>query len=101
MQGADEAAHEPYGWLSIARRKKLLEEINKEAKAEGIDRSTLIQTALEKYFESKWGERAEQKKRQKLDEACRKMDAVANKLAEWDPQATIRKFRDTNLKRSS
>ena len=26
------------------------------------------------------------------------MDALAKKLGDWDPQTTIRKFRDTNLK---
>ena len=40
-------------------------------------------------------------KRKKMQEASRKMDALAKKLGKWDPQATIRKFRDTNLKGDS
>jgi hypothetical protein len=36
-------------------------------------------------------------KRRKMLEASRKMDALAKKLGNWDPQATIRKFRDSNL----
>lgn len=37
-------------------------------------------------------------KKRKMREASRKMDALAEKLGKSDPQATIRKFRDTNLK---
>ena len=43
----------------------------------------------------------EKEKRKKMQEASRKMDALARKLEEWDPQATIRKFRDANLKGDS
>jgi len=37
-------------------------------------------------------------KKQKMREASRKMDALAEKLGKSEPQTTIRKFRDTNLK---
>jgi len=80
---------------------ELLEEINEEAKEERTNRSALIQTALEKYIEAKRRGRAEEEKRRKMQEASRKMDALAKKLGKWDPQATIRKFRDTNLKGDS
>jgi hypothetical protein len=33
-----------------------------------------------------------------MQEASRKMDALAKKLGKWDAQKIIRKFRDTNLK---
>ena len=46
-------------------------------------------------------DREEEEKRKKMQEASRKMDALAKKLGKWDPQATIRKFRDTNLKGDS
>jgi metal-responsive CopG/Arc/MetJ family transcriptional regulator len=80
---------------------ELLEEINEEAKEERTNRSALIQTALEKYIEAKRRGREEEQKRRKMQEASRKMDALAKKLGKWDPQATIRKFRDTNLKGDS
>jgi hypothetical protein len=76
----------------------LLNEINDEAKEEGTNRSALIQTALEKYMEGKRQEREKEEKRKKMEEASRKMDALAKKLGKWDPQAIIRKSRDTNLK---
>jgi len=80
---------------------ELLEEINEEAKEERTNRSALIQTALEKYIEAKRRGREEEEKRRKMQDASRKMDALAKKLGKWDPQATIRKFRDTNLKGDS
>ena len=45
--------------------------------------------------------RSKEKKRKKMQEASCKMDALAKKLGKWDPQATIRKLRDTNLKSDS
>jgi len=89
------------GRVNVFLKDELLDEINEEAKEEGTNRSALIQTALEKYIEGKRHEREEEEKRKKMQEASRKMDALAKKLGKWDPQATIRKFRDTNLKGTS
>ena len=89
------------GRVNVFLKDKLLDEINEEAKEEGTNRSALIQSALEKYIEDKRRQREEAEKRKKMQEASRKMDAVAKKLGKWDPQATIRKFRDTNLKGDS
>jgi metal-responsive CopG/Arc/MetJ family transcriptional regulator len=84
--------------VNVFLKDELLEQINREAEAEETNRSALIQTALEKYIEAKRREREEEEKRKKMQEASRKMDALAKKLGDWDAQATIRKFRDTNLK---
>lgn len=46
-------------------------------------------------------EREEKRERKKMQEASRKMDALAKRLGRWDAQAIIRKFRDTNLKGDS
>jgi metal-responsive CopG/Arc/MetJ family transcriptional regulator len=89
------------GRVNVFLKDELLDEINEEAKEEGTNRSALIQVALEKYIESKRRERENEEKRKKMQEASRKMDALAKKLGEWDPQATIRKFRDSNLKGDS
>ena len=43
----------------------------------------------------------EKEKRKKVRKARRNMDALAKKLGKWDPQTTIRKFRDSNLKGES
>ena len=74
---------------------QLLQELNQQAKEEGINRSALIQAVVEKYVEAKRRVREEQKQR-KMQEACRKMDALAKKLGNWDPQARIQKFRDSS-----
>ncbi len=87
--------------VNVFLKDELLEEINEEAKEEGTNRSALIQTALENYIGAKRHAREEEEKRKKMQEASRKMDALAKKLGKWDPQATIRKFRDTNLKGDS
>jgi metal-responsive CopG/Arc/MetJ family transcriptional regulator len=87
--------------VNVFLKEELLDEINQEAKEEGTNRSALIQTALEKYIEAKRRGREEQEKRKKMKDASSKMDALAKKLGKWDPQATIRKFRETNLKGDS
>ena len=87
--------------VNVFLKDDLLEEINEEAKEEGTNRSALIQTALQKYIEAKRQRREEEERRKKMQAASRKMDVLAKKLGKWDPQATIRKFRDTNLKGDS
>jgi metal-responsive CopG/Arc/MetJ family transcriptional regulator len=87
--------------VNVFLNDQLLDEINRQAKEEGINRSALIQAAVEKYIEAKRRGRQEAQKRGKMQDASRKMDALAKKLGEWDPQATIRKFRDANLKGES
>jgi len=82
--------------INVFLNDELLDQINEEAKEEGTNRSALIQAALEKYIEAKRQQRAEEEKLKKMQEASRKMDALAKKLGKWDPQSTIRKFRDTN-----
>jgi len=87
--------------INVFLKDELLDEINREAEAEETNRSSLIQAALEEYLCAKRMKREEEEKRKKMQEASRKMDALAKKLGAWDPQATIRKFRDTNLKGDS
>ena len=86
------------GRVNVFLKDELLNEINREAETEHTNRSSLIQTALEEFLKSKRTKRAEEEKRKKMQDASRKMDALAKKLGDWDPQTTIRRFRDTNLK---
>jgi metal-responsive CopG/Arc/MetJ family transcriptional regulator len=87
--------------VNVFLKDELLEEINREAEVEETNRSCLIQTAVQEYLRTKRKKREEEEKRKKMQEASRKMDALAKKLGAWDAQATIRKFRDTNLKGDS
>jgi metal-responsive CopG/Arc/MetJ family transcriptional regulator len=89
------------GRVNVFLKDELLAAINKEVKEEGTNRSAFIQTVLERYIEAKHRGHEEEEKLKKMQEASRKMDALAKKLGKWDPQATIRKFRDTNLKGDS
>ncbi len=45
--------------------------------------------------------RSKKEKRKKMQEASRKMDALAKKLGKWDAQKIIRKFRESNIKGAS
>ena len=87
--------------INVFLKDELLDEINEEAKDEGTNRSSFIQTALEEYLQAKREKREEEEKRKQMQQASRKIDALAKKLGDWDPQATIRKFRDSNLKGDS
>ena len=84
--------------VNVFLKDELLDEINREAEVEETNRSSLIQAALEEYLHAKRVKREEKEKRKKMQDASRKMDALAKKLGDWDPQATIRKFRNANLK---
>jgi len=87
--------------VNVFLKDELLTAINEEAKKAEINRNAVIRAALEKYIEGKRREREEEKRRKRMQEASRKMDALAKKLQKWDPQTTIRKFRDSNLKGGS
>ena len=89
------------GRVNVFLKDEVLDRINEEAKEEGTNRSALIQAALEKYIEAKRHEREKEERQKKMQEASKKMEALAKKLGKWNPQATIRKFRDTNLKGDS
>lgn len=73
----------------------LLKAIDEEAEQAGISRSALIQTALSEYLTARKKEREDEERRQKMGEACRDMDKLAEKLGKWDPVAIIRRFRDS------
>ncbi len=86
------------GRINVFLKDDLLKEINREADVEKTNRSSLIQTALEEYLQAKREKREEEEKVKKMQEASRRIDALAKRLGNWDAQGTIRKFRDTNLK---
>jgi metal-responsive CopG/Arc/MetJ family transcriptional regulator len=87
--------------VNVFLNDRLLEEINQQAKKEGRNRDALIQAAVEKYIEAQRRAREEEQKRRTMQDACRRMDALAKKLEKWDPQATIRRFRDTYFRETS
>ncbi len=89
------------GRVNVFLKDDLLEQINRVADVEKTNRSSIIQTALEEFLQAKREKREEEEKRKKMQLASRKIDALAKKLGDWDPQTTIRKFRDSNLKGDS
>jgi len=86
------------GRVNVFLNDELLQKINEEAKKENTNRGAIIQTALEMYIEAKQRDCAEGEKRKKIQEAARKIDALAKKLGKWNAQKIIRKHRESNLK---
>ncbi len=73
----------------------LLKAIDAEATDSRVGRSTLVQSALTRYLDARLKEKEEAQLRREMDEACRGMDALAEKLGVWDPVKIIREFRET------
>ncbi len=80
---------------------ELLRAVDAEAEREGITRSALLQKAAESYLEQARQGREEAERRQRMAEACKRMDELAEKAGDWDPVAIIRRFRDTGWQESS
>ena len=72
----------------------LLKAVDAEAEQEGINRSALLQKAAEAYLRQALEQREQAKRRRKMEEACKRMDELAEKLGDWDPVSIIRQFRD-------
>ncbi|MGH7409717.1 MAG: CopG family transcriptional regulator [Candidatus Methylomirabilis sp.] len=72
----------------------LLRAVDAEAEREGISRSALFQKAAEAYLDQAKRERQEVERRRAMEEACLRMDKLAEKLGNWDAVAIIRQFRE-------
>ena len=81
--------------VNVFLKDDLLRAIDTEAAESGINRSALVQSALTRFLETRRKEREEAEIRRDMEEACRGMDALADKLGKWDPAKVIREFRDS------
>ena len=81
--------------VNIFLKDELLKAVDAEAEQAGMSRSAFLQAALLSYLDIHRREREEAEARRRMDEACKKMDALAEKLGDWDPVRIIRHFRDT------
>lgn len=87
--------------INVFLKDDLLKAVDAEAKLAGIRRSALIQAALESHLEAQRRARAEAEAERRMDDACRRMDALAEKLGDWDPVAIIRESRDSRYGQSA
>ena len=85
--------------VNVFMRDDLLKEIDAQAEQEGIKRSALLQKAIEGYLRQVREQREEAERRRKMEEACKRMDELAERLGAWDPVRIIRQFR--NARRGS
>ena len=80
--------------VNVFLKDELLKAVDAEAAESETSRSALIQSALAAYLAKRRTEREEAGIRREMEEACRAMDALADKLGNWDPGKVIREFRD-------
>jgi len=81
--------------VNVFLKDELLKAIDAEAEESRMNRSSLVQSALTRYLEARRKEREEAEIRRAMEEACRGMDSLAEKLGSWDPVKVIRQFRDS------
>ena len=81
--------------INVFLKDDLLKAVDAEARLTGIKRSALIQAAIERHLEAQRRAREEAEAQRRMDDACRKMDALAEKLGDWDPVGIIREARDS------
>lgn len=81
--------------VNVFMSDELLKAVDAEAKQQSTNRSALLQKAAEAYLEQLRQQREEAERCRKMEEACKRMDALAEKAGDWDPVAIIRQFRDT------
>ncbi len=86
--------------INVFLKDDLLKAVDAEARLTGIRRSALIQAALESHLEAQRRAREEAEAQRRMDDACRKMDTLAEKLGDWDPVRIIRESRDSRYGRS-
>lgn len=80
--------------VNVFMNDDLLKAVDAEAEREGTNRSALLQKAAETYLQEARRQREEVERRRKMEEACTRMDKLAEKLGDWDPVPIIRQFRD-------
>lgn len=80
--------------VNVFMSDELLKEIGQQAEREDLSRSALLQKAAAEYLDRSRKEREAEGRRAEMQEACRRMDALAKKLGPWDPVRVIRQARD-------
>ena len=81
--------------VNVFLKDDLLVAADAAADESGMNRSALFQAALIRYLEDLRKAREEADSLRSMDEACRRMDGLAEKLGSWDPVRVIRESRDT------
>lgn len=81
--------------VNVFMSDELLKAVDTEAKRQNTNRSALFQRATEAYLEQLRRQREEAEQHLKMEQACKRMDELAERLGDWDPVAIIRRFRDT------
>lgn len=81
--------------VNVFLKDDLLKDIDQEAAQSSKSRSALLQAALRDYLEARRRERETDRRRKAMEEACQRIDRVAERLGRWDPTPIVRRARDT------
>jgi metal-responsive CopG/Arc/MetJ family transcriptional regulator len=84
--------------VNVFLRDDLLKAIDQEAARSSSSRSALLQAALKGYLEAREREREASERRRAMEDACRRIDRVAERLGRWDPARVIRRARETRAR---
>lgn len=87
--------------VNVSLSAGLLKAVDEEARRSRMKRSALVQAALTAHLEARQQAREAAEAQRRIDEACRSMDDLAEKLGSWDPVGIIRAFRDTRTRYAS
>jgi len=80
--------------VNIVMSDDLLKAVDAEAQQAGLTRSALLHKAAETYLQQAQQQREEAERRRTMEQACKHMDELAERLGDWDPVRIIRQFRD-------
>ena len=86
--------------VNVFLKDDLLQAVDRAAAEARTNRSALLQTALKEYLDVRRRAREEGERRREMEEACRKIDRVAERLGKWDAVRAVRKSRDTRRRSS-
>jgi metal-responsive CopG/Arc/MetJ family transcriptional regulator len=86
--------------VNVFLQDDLLKDIDREAARSSTSRSALLQAALRNYLDAREREREADQQRRAMEEACQRIDRVAERLGRWDPTRIIRRARDTRGQRA-
>lgn len=86
--------------VNVFLKDELLKAVDQEAAESRTNRSALLQTALRDFLEAKRAAREEGERQRAMEEACRKIDRVAERLGKWDAVRVVRKARETRRRAS-
>jgi metal-responsive CopG/Arc/MetJ family transcriptional regulator len=87
--------------VNVFLKDDLLKDVDREAARSATSRSSVLQAALRNYLQARQEAREADERRRAMEDACRRIDRVAERLGRWDPTRTIRRARDSRGRKAA